>query len=98
MSAWRLELPSARHESLADFRVAVMPPLEVVQPSSAMRAKVDELAAFMSDTGAKVDEAMPAIDQEGYLRDYVTALDRDHVPRAESGGTGGAGGCARCER
>ena len=72
--AWRLELPSARHESLADFRVAVMPPLDVVQPSSAMRAKVDELAAFMSDTGAKVDEAMPAIDQEGYLRDYVTAL------------------------
>ena len=44
------------------------------QPSSAMRAKVDELATFLSDTGAKVDEAMPAIDQEAYLRDYVTLL------------------------
>ena len=57
--AWRLDLPASRHERLADFRVAVLPPLDVVQPSAEMRAKVGELAGFLSDAGAKVDEAMP---------------------------------------
>ena len=72
--AWRLDLPASRHERLADFRVAVLPPLDVVQPSAEMRAKVGELAGFLSDAGAKVDEAMPALDLDSYVRDYLTLL------------------------
>ena len=45
-----------------------------MQPSSEMRAKVDELAAFLTSAGAKVDETMPALDHEAYFRDYLTLL------------------------
>ena len=45
--AWRLELPAARHDRLSDFRVAIMPPLSLVQPSSEVQAKLDELASFL---------------------------------------------------
>ena len=72
--AWRLDLPAARHERLADFRVAVMPALPVVQPSTAMQSKVDELAALLGRCGAKVAEAMPAVDHETYLTDYLALL------------------------
>jgi amidase len=72
--AWRLDLPAARAESLADFRVAIMPPLSLVQPSSAMAAKVDELAGFLGRAGAKVAEAMPEVDHGAYLSDYFTLL------------------------
>ena len=72
--AWRLELPPARHERLADFRVAIMPTLSLVQPSSEMQAKVDELAAFLGRVAAKVGEAMPEVDHESYLLDYLTLL------------------------
>jgi amidase len=73
-AAWRLDLPAARHERLGDFRVAIMPPLSLVQPSSEMQAKVDELASLLKRAGAKVGEAMPAVDHDAYLRDYMTVL------------------------
>ena len=73
-SGWRLDLPAPRHERLADFRVAIMPALDLVQPSLEMRAKVDELATFLTNAGAKVDEAMPALDHQAYMRDYLTLL------------------------
>ena len=73
-TGWRLDLPAARRERLADFRVAIMPPLSLVQPSSEMQGKVDELATFLSRSGAKVGEAMPAVDHHTYLRDYMTLL------------------------
>lgn len=71
---WRLEIPPARHDRLADFRVAIMPPTHLATPSSAMRAAVDELASFVSDRGAVVGEAMPALDQDAYFCDYLTTL------------------------
>jgi amidase len=72
--AWRIELPAARGERLSDFRVAIMPPLSLVQPSSAMQAKVEELASFVSQAGAKVDEAMPDVDHDAYYSDYLSVL------------------------
>jgi amidase len=42
--AWRLDLPAPRHERLGEFRVAIMPPLSLAQPSSEVQTKVDELA------------------------------------------------------
>ena len=73
-AAWRLDLPAARHDRLADFRVAVMPALSLAQPSSAMQSKVDELAALLDRGGAKVAEAMPAVDHDAYFRDYLALL------------------------
>lgn len=73
-TAWQLHLPAARHERLADFRVAIMPPVLGVQPSSAMQQRVDELAAFLRAQGATVGVAMPPLDAEQYYRDYSTLL------------------------
>ncbi|HMK11839.1 MAG TPA: amidase [Acidimicrobiales bacterium] len=71
---FRIDLPAARHERLRDFRVAIMPALSLAQPSSEMQAKVDELASLLSSAGAKVGEAMPAVDHDAYFRDYMTVL------------------------
>ena len=70
---WRLDLPPARHDRLADFRVAIMPPLALAQPSAAMQGKVEELAAFLRGAGATVGEAMPTL-HDGYFHDYGTLL------------------------
>jgi len=72
--AWHLELPPSRQNQLADFRVAVMPPLPWVQPAREMQARLDELAAFLSRQGAKVAPVMPALDLDQYFRDYLCLL------------------------
>ena len=72
--AWQLHLPETRHERLADFRVAIMPPVSLVQPSSEVRASVDELASFLGRAGAHVAEAMPELDEQAYFRDYLVLL------------------------
>ena len=72
--AWQLTIPPARHERLADFRVAIMPPTPLATPSAAMRRALDSLAGFASDAGAKVAEAMPGFDAEQYYHDYLTVL------------------------
>lgn len=73
-AGWRLDLPPARGERLSDLRVAIMPSLDVVQPSEAMQAKVDEVAVFMDKAGAQVGEAMPDVDRTAYFNDYMTLL------------------------
>lgn len=73
-AGWRLDLPNARGEHLSDLRVAIMPMLDVVQPSAEMNAKVDELAVFLEKAGAKVAEAMPDVDRRTYFDDYLTLL------------------------
>ena len=71
---WHLGLPEARGEQLSEFRVAIMPSLDMVQPSAEMRAKVDEHAVFLEKAGAKVGEAMPDVDRRAYFNDYMTLL------------------------
>jgi amidase len=71
---WRLELPAARHERLADYRVAIMPPLPWAQPSAALQSAVDELAEFVSAEGAVVATAMPDLSLDEYLADYHRLL------------------------
>ena len=51
-----------------------MPRLDLVQPSAAMQAKVDELAMFLEKAGAKVGEAMPDVNRQAYFSDYMTLL------------------------
>jgi amidase len=73
-AGWRLDLPPARGEHLSDLRVAIMPTLDMVQPSAELHAKVDELAVFLAKAGATVGEAMPDVDRSAYFNDYMTLL------------------------
>ena len=73
-AGWRLDLPQARRARLGEFRVAVMPPFPWVKPSAEMQGKVDALARFLSQQGAKVAQAMPQFDFEQYFRDYLCLL------------------------
>jgi amidase len=71
---WRLALPPARHQRLADFRVALLPPLLGVQASAAMQARLEELAQFLSRAGATVAAAAPGLDFTAYHYDYLRLL------------------------
>jgi amidase len=73
-AGWRLQLPAARHDRLADFRVAIMPPLPWAQPAATLQDAVDELAAFLSAEGAAVATAMPDVSLDDYLTDYHRLL------------------------
>ena len=73
-AGWKLALPEARAAQLKDFRVAVMPPMPWVKAASEMQGKVEELASFLSQRGAKVAQAMPNVDFEQYFRDYLCLL------------------------
>jgi amidase len=73
-TAWKLSLPPARHSRLQDFRVAVMPPFPWVKASDEMLGKVEELASFLSQRGARVAQAMPAMNLEQYFGDYLRLL------------------------
>ncbi len=90
-TAWKLELPAARHERLADFRVAVFPDLDWVPVSNDVREARDRVLTALRDAGATVVEASP--DGFGDLREYhklycrmlrsVTSLDLDLDAREE---------------
>lgn len=73
-AAWRLDLPAARHARLGEFRVAIMPPSAIVEPSVAMQGKVDELASFLAGRGATVATAMPDLDELEHFHDYLVLL------------------------
>jgi amidase len=71
---WTLTLPPARHQRLADFRVALLPPLLGVKVSANMQARLEELAQFLSRAGTKVAEAAPGFDLKEYYYDYLRLL------------------------
>jgi amidase len=81
---WKLVLPEARHSRLRDFRVAVMPEMPWVKASSEMLDKVEALASFLSQRGAKVAQAMPALDSEKYF-DAFLRLNAVMMPALELG-------------
>ena len=66
--AWWLEIPPARRERLADFRVAVMPPLDWHPVDTEIVAAQADLAARLGRLGARVREVRPA--EFGDLRDF----------------------------
>jgi amidase len=57
--AWRVELPPARHERLADFRVAVLPPIPWLPVADEIAAALEDLAGRLGRLGATVKEAQP---------------------------------------
>jgi len=67
-SAWHLHLPEARHEHLAEFRVAVLPPLAWLPVDAEILAAEAQLVQRLRSRGVHVAETRP----EGFddMRDY----------------------------
>ena len=57
--AWRVELPPARRDRLADYRVAVLPPIPWLPVDAQIAAAVDDLAVRLGRLGCTVQEAQP---------------------------------------
>jgi amidase len=57
--AWRVELPPARHDRLADFRVAVLPAIPWLAVDDEIAGALQEVAACLGRLGATVKEAQP---------------------------------------
>jgi amidase len=74
--AWRLQLPPPRAESLADFRVAIMPSIDWLPVSADILAAQDELASHLSKAGASVKLAQPESfgDMRAHHALYVSML------------------------
>jgi amidase len=57
--AWRVELPPARHVRLADFRVAVLPPIPWLGVDDEIAAAVEDVASRLAALGCTVKRAQP---------------------------------------
>jgi len=57
--AWRVALPPARHTRLAEFRVAIMPPIPWLSVDDQIVAALDSLAARLARLGCTVKQAQP---------------------------------------
>ncbi|HJV54461.1 MAG TPA: amidase [Methylomirabilota bacterium] len=66
--AWRVTLPAARRERLADFRVAVLPSIPWLPVDEQITAALHDLAGRLAKLGAVVKEAQP--DGLGDHREY----------------------------
>ncbi|TMB96130.1 MAG: amidase [Chloroflexi bacterium] len=66
--AWRLDLGRSRHDRLAEFRVAMLPPIEWLPLDDEIRDAFDWVASTLSRLGARVGVAKP--ESFGDLREY----------------------------
>jgi amidase len=88
--AWQLSLPRARHESLKEYRVAVLPDLAWLPVQPEVRASLAGLADWLRAQGARCAEASPALDWQQHFQDYIrllsaqTSMDMDADSRAAS--------------
>jgi len=74
--AWRVELPPARHERLADFRVAVLPPIPWLPVDDEILVAQQETASLLGRLGATVKHVQPEAfgDHRGHHALYRTLL------------------------
>jgi len=74
--AWRLTLPTARRERLADFRVAVLPSLDWMPLDAEVAAALDTVTSRLSRLGAKMQVVQPEIfgDHREHYALYLTLL------------------------
>jgi len=73
---WRLELPKARHETLASFRVAIMPPIDFAPVDAEILAAQERVVAALRTAGATVTTTAPqaASEMHGYHELYLSLL------------------------
>jgi amidase len=77
--AWRVELPRTRHERLADFRVAVLPPIPWLGVDGQITAALDGLASRLGRLGCTVKQAQPEAlgdhrEHHGLYRSLLSAV------------------------
>jgi amidase len=73
-AGYRLALPPARHERLADFRIAVLPPIDWSPVDAEIMAAQDALATRLRGLGARVEQVAPDFDLREYHRLYRSFL------------------------
>lgn len=56
---WHLHLPPPRHESLRDYRVAVLPPVPWLPLDAEIASVLEHLIAALAGAGARVERAQP---------------------------------------
>jgi len=57
--AWRVELPWARHQGLAEFRVGVLPPVPWIALDDRISTALDDVAARLARAGSRVERVQP---------------------------------------
>jgi amidase len=57
--AWRLAIPPARRERLADFRVAVLPPIDWLPLDTEIAAELEHLVSRLARLGCQVKAVQP---------------------------------------
>ncbi|HEV2654034.1 MAG TPA: amidase family protein [Ktedonobacteraceae bacterium] len=73
--AWQLRFPPIRHRTLANFRVAVLPPVPWLPIDGEIMTALDDLAARLRRLGARVEEAQPeGFDLRQHHEDYLMLL------------------------
>jgi amidase len=74
--AWRIAIPSSRHERLADFRVAVLPPIGWMPVDEEVAAALDTLASRLARLGCQVKATQPPAldDHREHYELYLTLL------------------------
>jgi amidase len=72
--AWRVELPTARADSLKGLRVAVLGEMPGITVDDEMSARLEELATWLGQQGAKIGRPALPFDSEDYLADYSRVL------------------------
>lgn len=59
-AGWKLQPPPARHDRLADFRIAILPPQPWLAVDSQIQSALDRVASDLSRLGAQVRVREPA--------------------------------------
>ncbi len=73
--AYRVALPAARHEKLADFRILVVDTHPLLPSSAEVRGAIDHLASALATAGATVRRDSPLLpDQVEVARVYMRLL------------------------
>lgn len=57
--AWQLRFPPVRHSTLADFRIALLPPVPWLPVDEEIRAALDDLITRLRQQGTRVEEMQP---------------------------------------
>lgn len=84
-TAYRLDLPAARHGALKDFRVLAIDSDPVLPANNVVRASLNELAGKLGKAGAKVDHSSPllpdfAASTRLYMRMLMSFLGASYPP------------------
>jgi amidase len=86
--AWCLEIPPSRHDCLADYRVAIMPPIEWLPVDTEIMGALDRVVTQLGCVGVQVKEICPKV--LGDMREYYqlyhllgAVLVSKETPRAE---------------